>query len=213
MTYGGFVEFNWPDELDSVSANSSTGAFLGPFTGLTSGSDGTQASFTGPSFAAGDPGRHATMAWERQEDLLDLFRSNGQFFDGAGKPVIRGRIMMIYDRGVYIGHFTTLEVAETDDKAFSFELSWEFKVEETVYVFPGSTSRLVRPGDAGSSTTRSPSQLEADLIAGTGAFERNGEDVPAEAAGPGPTNEEILELIRQNQGSVTSGRAGQTGGG
>ena len=38
MTRGGFVEFIWPDNLDALSAESSTGAFIGPGTGLSSDS-------------------------------------------------------------------------------------------------------------------------------------------------------------------------------
>lgn len=144
MTYGGFVEFNWPDDLDTISASASTGAFLGPDVGLTSGSDNTGGSFGQPSLAAGGRGRQATMAWERQEDLLELFHSNGVVFNGRGQPVLRGRVMMIYDRGVYMGHFTSFEVRETDEKAFSFDISWEFAVEETIYTFPGATAQLGR---------------------------------------------------------------------
>jgi hypothetical protein len=78
------------------------------------------------------------MAWERQEDLLDLFHNNGMVFDGNGRPAIRGRIMMIYDRGIYYGYFTTFEVDEDDQHAWSFQLSWEFTVEKTLYRFPQS---------------------------------------------------------------------------
>ena len=136
MTYGGFVEFHWPDELDSISADATTGAFIGPNTGLVSGSDGKGSGVLGFDTRVGASGRQHTMAWERQEDLLDLFRNNGQVFNGAGQPVLRGQVMLIYDRGIFYGHFPSFEVVETDEKAFSFELSWEFKVERSVHIFP-----------------------------------------------------------------------------
>lgn len=162
MTYGGFVEFVWPDELDSVSANASTGAFLGPYAGLTSGSDGAgQGAFGGKDLRVGAIGRHGTMAWERQEDLLDLFRNNGSIYNGFGQPVIRGRVMCIYDRGVYTGHFTTFSVREDDEHAFSFEIDWEFKVEHTIYLFPGSSNE-VRSGAVFSTATQA-NQEEAPL--------------------------------------------------
>jgi hypothetical protein len=103
------------------------------------------------------------MAWERQEDLLDLFRNNGAIFDGSGKPVMRGRVMCIYDRGIYVGHFTSFSPKEDDDHAFSFELDWEFKVEQTIYVFPGASSQI-RPGDV-VSTGRPSEQVSADVRA------------------------------------------------
>lgn len=143
MTYGGFIEFLWPDELDTLSASHTTGGFIGPFTGLTSGSEGIADpnDASGLYVRAGEHGRHGTMAWERQEDLLDVFRCNGLIFNGAGQPALRGRVMCMYDRGIYLGHFTTLEVGETDEKAWLFNLSWEFKVEESIYNFPTSAAQ------------------------------------------------------------------------
>ena len=140
-TRGGFVEWIWPDELDSISANASTGAFIGPDTGLVAGSDGRRASSTAGGYVS-TPGRKETIAWERQQDLLELFHCNGMIFDGQGRPVIRGKVMCVYDRGIYLGHFTTFSVKENDEKAFSFELDWEFKVEATVYIFPGSQTKI-----------------------------------------------------------------------
>jgi len=150
MTYGGFVEFIWPDELDSLSASHTAGAFLGPFTGLTAGSEGRpmRNDRSGLATRAGEHGRHGTIAWERQEDLLEVFRQNGNIFNGRGQPAIRGRVMCIYDRGVYIGHFMTFSVKETDEKPFTFELDWEFKVEETLYNFPLAQRMEFGPGGA-----------------------------------------------------------------
>lgn len=194
MTYGGFVEFNWPDELTTLSASSSTGAFIGPGTGLVSGSDGTGGSFGRPSLSAGGPGRHATMAWERQEDLLELFHNNGVIFNGQGQPVLRGRVMVIYDRGIYFGHFTRFEVKETDEKAFTFDLSWDFAVEEVLYTFTGAKTRFVFPSNSPSSgQTRTPEQIaqqESDLVAGRGDFVPNGGPVE-----PSPENPAINQTL------------------
>jgi hypothetical protein len=53
--------------------------------------------------------------------------------------------MCIYDRGIYVGYFDTFSVKEDDQHSFSFELSFEFKVETTLYRFPGSKNTLVSP--------------------------------------------------------------------
>jgi hypothetical protein len=84
-TYGGFIEFVWPDEFDSLSCTGSTGAFLGPSSGLTSGRDNNVTPYNGRSYTKPDPGRQGTIAWERQEDLLELFRSNGNIFNENGQ--------------------------------------------------------------------------------------------------------------------------------
>lgn len=129
MTMGGYVEFNWPDELSDLNASGSTGGFLGPNTGLSVGSERANSDFT-------NLGRQGTIAWERQEDLLELFHNNGMVYNSAGEPVLRGRLMCLYDRGIYLGHFSSFDVEETDEKAWTFQLSWGFKVEKTLYRFP-----------------------------------------------------------------------------
>jgi hypothetical protein len=129
QTYGGWVEFVWPDELDTLGAQGSTGAFMSPDGGLTAGNDSS------PSRGA-STGRHGSMAWERQEDLLELFRSNGCVFNSVGQPILHGRVMCIYDRGAYIGTFTTFEINEEDTKPFVFDLTWEFKIEKSIYRVP-----------------------------------------------------------------------------
>lgn len=148
-TRGGFVEYIWPDELDNISASGTTGAFIGPATGLASGRDGNVMPAGGPTFAQADPGRQGTMAWERFEDLLELFRCNGNIFNGQGQPVLRGRVMLIYDRGIFMGHFTTFRPAERDDKAWSFQSDWEFKVERKIYAFPLSSNQVPSVSELG----------------------------------------------------------------
>lgn len=135
QTYGGYVEWIWPDELSELSADVATGAFLGPINGLTASNGSSGDSSNSPMSA--NQGRHGTIAWERQEDLLDLFRNNGVIFDGTGAPVLRGHVMCIYDRGIYVGYFDSFSVKEDDQHSFSFDLSFGFKVETTLYRFPG----------------------------------------------------------------------------
>jgi len=141
MTRGGFVEFVWPDELDVLSADSTTGAFIGSDSGLTADS-------ANPNYKMGRGlrkvrdfrGRHGTIAWERHTDLLELFRSNGQIFNGNGAPILRSTIMCMYDRGIYHGWFSTFDVSETGDLPFQFKVTWEFKVVQTLYRIPDASS-------------------------------------------------------------------------
>jgi hypothetical protein len=125
-SYGGFVEFIWHDDLTSVSATQSTGGFLSPTLGMTSAQEGLNPD-------AGS--QQQTVAYERYLDFLELFRMNGMVFDGNGLPAIRGKVMMIYDRGVFYGHFSTFEVVEEDEQPFTFDLSWDFKIEKAIYRF------------------------------------------------------------------------------
>ena len=138
MTRGGFVEFVWPDDLDTLSADATTGAFIGPDSGLTSDSANPKYAMhgRGANSVRSFRGRHGTIAWERHTDLIELFRSNGQIFNGYGAPILRSQIMCMYDRGVFFGWFTTFEVTESGDMPFQFKISWEFKITKSVYKFP-----------------------------------------------------------------------------
>lgn len=127
MTYGGYVEFVWPDELDSISASGSTGGFISPQYGYTA------AASKAPGAAGELSGRHGTIAYERFLDHIELFRNNGMIYDAYGVPQIRGRVIMISDRGWFTGHFTSFDVTEEETNPFLFELSWEFKIESTIY--------------------------------------------------------------------------------
>lgn len=119
QTRGGFCEFHWGDELTDINADGSTGAFMNIYTGLSSVL------------------RQKTIAWDRYRDLHDLYRNNGSVYDPYGNIVLQGNIMLMFDRGTYIGFFRTFEVEETSDQPFMFRISWSFKVEEEIVKIPG----------------------------------------------------------------------------
>lgn len=114
QTRGGFVEQHWPQDLTEISADGSTGAFMNIYTGLTSVL------------------RQRTIAWDRYRDLHDLFYNNGSVYDPQGNIVLQGHVMLMYDRGTFLGTFRSFEVEETDDSPFAFKLNWNFKVEHTL---------------------------------------------------------------------------------
>ena len=119
QTRGGFVEQHWGDDLTDINEDGSTGAFMNVYTGLSSVL------------------RHKTIAWDRYRDLHDLYRNNGSVYDPYGNVVLQGNVMLMYDRGTYLGYFRTFEVEETDDQPFVFRVSWSFKVEEELMKIPG----------------------------------------------------------------------------
>lgn len=121
QTRGGFVEQHWGDDLSEISVDQSTGAFINLYTGLSSLL------------------RQRTIAWDRYRDLYDLYRNNGSITDPYGAVVLQGWIMIMYDRGTYIGTFRNFSVEETDETPFMFRMSWSFKVEKTIQKIPLST--------------------------------------------------------------------------
>lgn len=122
QTRGGWVEQHWGQDLTEMSAEASTGAFMNIYTGLSSVL------------------RQRTIAWDRYRDLHDLYLNNGSVYDPFGNIVLQGQIMILYDRGTYIGTFRTFEVEETDDSPFAFRINWTFKVEHTLMGLPRADS-------------------------------------------------------------------------
>jgi hypothetical protein len=119
QTRGGYVEQHWGDELTDINADGSTGSFMNIYTGLSSVL------------------RQKTIAWDRYRDLHDLYRNNGSVYDPYGNIVLQGNIMLMYDRGIYLGYFRSFDTEENDDQPFAFRVSWTFKVEEEVMKIPG----------------------------------------------------------------------------
>ncbi len=119
QTRGGFVEQHWGDELTEIAADGSTGAFMNLYSGTSSLL------------------RDQTIAWDRYRDLHDLYRNNGDVYDPYGNIVLRGNVMLMYDKGIYIGYFRSFDIEETDASPFTFAVSWNFKVEQIIQQIPG----------------------------------------------------------------------------
>jgi len=114
QTRGGFVEQHWGSELVQITASGSTGAFMNLYTGLTSVL------------------RQKTIAWDRYRDLYELFCNNASVYDPYGNIVLQGNILLMYDRGNYLGTFRSFDMEETEDSPFAFKINWTFKVEQTL---------------------------------------------------------------------------------
>ncbi len=122
QTRGGFVEQHWGDDLTDISAEQSTGAFVNIATGL--------AAVT----------HQKTIAWDRYQDLVDLYRNNGAIYHPlSGEVLLQGWVLLMYDRGMYLGTFRNFSVTMTDTSPFAFNLSWSFKVEHTIQQVPNVT--------------------------------------------------------------------------
>lgn len=131
QTRGGWVEQHWGDELVELSADGSTGAFVNLYTGLSSVL------------------RQRTIAWDRYRDLYDLYHNNGSLYDPFGNLVLSGHILLMFDRGTFIGRFRSFDVQETDSSPFAFTMSWTFKIEETILQMSAQQQGVVRAKTTG----------------------------------------------------------------
>lgn len=151
QTRGGWVEQHWFDELTEVSANGSTGAFVNIYTGVSSVL------------------RQRTIAWDRYRDLHDLFHNNGSVYDPSGNIVLQGHVLILFDRGSYIGTFRSFDVDETEESPFAFQISWSFKVEETIMRIPDNVTKyrdteVVHPNPKGIPEFQAANQANQEIV-------------------------------------------------
>jgi hypothetical protein len=100
--------------------------------------------------------RQKTIAWDRYRDLHDLYRNNGSLYDPYGNIVLQGNVMLMFDRGTYIGYFRSFQVEESDDQPYAFKLSWDFKVEEEIMKIPGASINPAARGTVNRSQVQRP---------------------------------------------------------
>jgi hypothetical protein len=192
QTRGGWVEQHWGHDLIEVSVDQSTGAFMNIYTGLTSVL------------------RQQTIAWDRYRDLHDLYHNNGSLYDPRGNIVLQGHILMLYDRGSFLGTFRSFELSETDEAPFSFKLSWSFKIEHTILSMADSPGPRVRTAHfqsrnnpistSGGGLTSVPQPVTNETP--TAAVDGVGEVTP----------EEIRQRVAERYGSAEEFNQGIAGG-
>lgn len=142
-TMAGWGEQHWRNNLIELSAEGSTGSFLNLYTGVTSVL------------------RQQTIAFDRYRDLLDIFRNNGSVHNPSGQIVLQGYVMLMYDRGTYLGAFRTFDVTETEESPFAFKLNWTFKAEYVITSVDSSTlGRNVGPEAPAFQSTNTARQID-----------------------------------------------------
>ncbi len=129
QTRGGWVEQDFGEELDQVSASYRSGAFINVAEGL----------------AKKNP--WDTFAHDRIMDLYELYRNNALIYDDRGRPVFRGSVLMMFDVATYIGYFSDLEMTWEDENPFSLNGSFNYKAERVLWMLstvPGPTPDVTR---------------------------------------------------------------------
>ena len=111
--YKSYVEEYWGEELDEISCNGSTGGFILEDLGLNNLS------------------KTQTKPYFKFQDLLDVYRNNGDTYDESGRVVKKGNIMLSFDIGSYYGYFDNFNYSEAGDVPFRFVFDFIFKVERS----------------------------------------------------------------------------------
>ena len=110
ITRGGYLQQHWGEELDSISCNGSTGAFITTTSGISA------------------LNRKASIAYRKYLELVALYRNNGLVYDQRGNVIFSGSINLHFDSNIFNGYFENLVIAESSASPFVFDVSFTFKV-------------------------------------------------------------------------------------
>lgn len=113
QTIGGFVEQYWGEDLDTITVSSSTGGFVHPNLGYTTHK------------------RTETTPFFKFQDVLDIYRNNGNTYDETGKVVGKNSIVIFFDPGTYLGYFESFDWSEDAGSPFKFLFNFTFRVEKS----------------------------------------------------------------------------------
>ncbi len=155
QTMSGWVEDHWGEELDTVTFQGSSAAFIwgGPQkkTPLNQTTFEIQKTFNDyinqPDLGVDEPvgmGDHSgltvkrrreTLSYDEFRKIIHLMNSNAANFDTRGLINNRYLIEMGYDYAAYRGYFESLDVTEDAEQPFKFIYTATFKVEKTIFSF------------------------------------------------------------------------------
>jgi len=112
-TFGGMIEEQWGEELDTITCSGTTGGFLDQDLGYTT------------------IGRSNTLAYHKFEDILDIYRNNGNVYDDMGRIIKKGYLNLFFDPTTYFGEFESFNYAEDASNPYRFTFDFVFKVDKT----------------------------------------------------------------------------------
>lgn len=113
QTFSAYYEEYWGDELDTITCSNSTGGFVDPMAGYT------------------NVYKTRTEAYFNFQNILDIYRNNGNVFDDQGRIIKRGYSIIYFQPGVYMGYFENFDYTETADSPYKFTFNFTFKVEKS----------------------------------------------------------------------------------
>jgi len=167
QTMVAWVEDHWGEEIDTVTLNGSSAAFIIGGTSLRDLSGSMKRESVDKATAMGDfysymglndysvqtpaikkllqneglnvRDRRDTASYREMKKLVEIFSANGCIYDGSGFVSERKFIRITYDYSSYLGYFESFDLTEDSVTPFKFVYTITFKSEKTIYRFTAIT--------------------------------------------------------------------------
>ena len=152
QTMTGWIEEHWGEELDTVTFQGASAAFVTNNYRFLNGSTTDDARMgegttnqgvtfynnnTGvikqPYIQLTESGRRDSISYKNMKDLVKIFNTNGVVYDPDGFVAQRYYIKISYDYGSYRGYFESFDITEESSNPYRFTYTVTFKVEKTIY--------------------------------------------------------------------------------
>lgn len=164
QTMTAWVEDHWGEELDTVTLQGSTAAFVvggKSLYGIRNGNGisknidesrllrrsfnealglvDLQPSLPADSYGLTTLYRTDAVSYKKMKRILELMRTNGARFDtdGLGMVTSRNFIQLAHDYGVYLGFFESIDLGEDASNPFKFTYTITFRSEKTLFSYLG----------------------------------------------------------------------------
>lgn len=153
----GWIEDHWGEELDTITFQGSTAAFIyspvlpdsqnglpsvqimsyfNEFDSIANTSNvapkGNTPLYTG---LAGGINRQNSISYQEFKKIIQIMNGNGAIFDSMGFVSQRIYVQLSYDYASYRGYFISIDTTEDSASPYRFTYTITFKSEKTIYTF------------------------------------------------------------------------------
>ena len=144
QTMTAWFEDHWGEEMDTVTLQGSTAAFVvgaNRLWGAGKIHQGQNLETDPVAVVSGvEPGittryRRLSVSYREWKKLIQLFSTNGCVFDNQGFVKDRHFIRLTYDYASFIGYFESVDTTEDSNSPYRFTYNITFRAEKTLFRF------------------------------------------------------------------------------
>lgn len=138
QTMTAWHEDHWGEELDTITLQGSTAAFVvGTNTRKGSAQTPVDSSIPVSSYGLTTASRSYSISYQEMKTILTAMRSNGAQFatDGLGLVTKRNFVRIAFDVGQFDGYIESFDLSEDSSSPFRMTYTITFKSEKTVFSY------------------------------------------------------------------------------